>query len=177
MGAIVNAACCTVAAAAGGAFIATKTGGADGASDASAVSAAAIAGDFVLRVKPLGAGLCYAGVSANPAAGLDETAIDRALQISGGLCRAVEAGTFRPGAFALSTYAWIRRAGGTIQYLTGPLLATATVRRSVADAGAPLFFDSTICAAGLALEVKFDVPAAFAPRRAARRGLTLGLGF
>jgi hypothetical protein len=176
MGAIVNAANCTVAAAAGGAFVVTKTGGADDASDASAVAAAPIAGDFVLRVKPLGSGLCYVGVSANPAAGLTESTIDRALQLSAGLCRAVEAGTFRPGAFALSTYAWIRRTGATLQYLTGPQLATATVRRTVADAGAPLFFDSTLCAAGLAIEVKFDVPAGFAARRAPRRRLTLGLG-
>jgi hypothetical protein len=177
MAAIVNAAACTVAPAAGGAFVITKTGGVDEASDASAVSAAAIAGDFLLRVKPLGTGLCYAGVSANPAAGLDETRIDRAVQLGGGLCRVVEAGAFRPGAFLLSTYGWIRRSGGTIQYLTGPVLATATLRRTVADIGAPLFFDSTICAAGMAIEVKFDVPAAFAPRRAARRGLTLGVGF
>jgi hypothetical protein len=177
MGAILNAANCTVAPAAGGAWLVTKSGGTDGASDASAVSAAAIAGDFVLRAKPLGPGLCYVGVSANPNAGLDETTIDRGLQISNGLCRAVEAGSFRPGIFALATYAWIRRSGGTLHYLTGALLATATVRRTVPDAGAPLFFDSAIAAAGLAVEVKFDVPAAFALRRPARRGLTLGLGF
>ena len=177
MGAIVDAANCTVAPAAGGAWLVTKTGGADGASDASAVSAAAITGDVVLRMRPLGAGLCYAGLSASPAAGIDETTIDRALQLNGGLCRAVESGAFRPGSFALATYAWIRRSGGLVQYLTGPLLATATLRRSVADAGAPLFFDSAIAAAGLAIEVKFDVPAAFAPRRAGRRGLALGFGF
>jgi len=177
MGAILGVANCTVAPAAGGAWVVTKSGGTDGASDASAVSATAIAGDFALRVRPLGPGLCYAGVSANPNAGISETTIDRGLQISGGLCRAVEAGSFKPGSFTLATYAWIRRTGSMLQYLTGPLLATATVRRTVVDAGAPLFFDSAIAAAGLAIEVKFDVPAAFAPRRPSRRGLTLGLGF
>ncbi|MBV9930396.1 MAG: hypothetical protein JO013_05580 [Alphaproteobacteria bacterium] len=175
MGAIVGAANCAVAAAAGGAFTVTKTGGADGVSDASAVSTAAIAGDFVLRVKPLGPGLFFAGVSAVPAATIDESGINRALQFSAGLCRAVESGAFRPGSFALATYAWIRRSGGTIQYLTGPVLATAAVRRTVADAGAPFFFDSALAAAGVGFEVKFDVPAAFAPRRPGRRGLTLGL--
>jgi len=175
MGAIANAANCAVAAAAAGAWVATKTGGSDGASDASAVSAAGIAGDFVLRVKPLGTGLCFAGVSAAPGAGIGEATIDRAFQIASGLCRILESGSYRPGSFALATYAWIRRSGGSLDYLTGPLLATATVRRTAAIGTGPLFFDSAIATAGLAIEVKFDLPAAFAPRRAARRGLTLGL--
>jgi len=175
MGAIVNAANCAVAAGTGGAWLATKTGGSDGASDASAVSATGIAGDFVLRVKPLGTGLCFAGVSAAPGAGIAEATIDRAFQIGGGLCRIVESGSFRPGSFPLATYAWMRRSGGSLDYLTGPLLATAAVRRTVAVGTGPLFFDSTILAAGLAIEVKFDLPAAFVARRAARRGLTLGL--
>lgn len=176
MGAIVNAANCDVAAAAGGAWVVTKTGGVDGVSDASAVSSAAIGGDFVLRLRPLGAGLCYLGVSANPAAGVSETTIERALQLNAGVVRISESGVLRPGSFALATYGWIRRSGGSLQYLIGPLLATAMVRRTVGDAGAPLFFDSAIATAGFAVEVKFAAPAAYAARRPGARGLTLGVG-
>jgi hypothetical protein len=39
-----------------------------------------------------------------------------------------------------------------------------------------LFFDSAIATAGLAVEVKFAPPAAYAARRPGRRGLTLGVG-
>jgi hypothetical protein len=176
MGAIVNAANCAVAAAPGGTWVVTKTGGTDGVSDASAVSSTGISGDFVLRVRPLGTGLCYLGVSANPGAGVSEATIERALQLNAGLVRICESGVLRPGSFALATYAWIRRSSGVLQYLIGPLLATAAVRRTVGDSGAPLFFDSAIATAGLAVEVKFAPPAAYAARRPGRRGLTLGVG-
>jgi hypothetical protein len=176
MGAIVNAANCTVTAAAAGAFVVAKTGGTDGALDAGAVSAAAIAGPFVLRVKPLGAGLFYAGVAADPAAGTGASGIDRALQVNAGNARPSDAGFLKPGTFALDTYLWMRRAGGLLQYLTGPVLATAVLKRTSGDPGPAMFFDCAIAAAGLAIEVRFDVPAAFAARRP-RRGLALGLGF
>jgi hypothetical protein len=173
---IVNAANCSVAAGSGGAFVVTKNGGANGVQDASAVSAAAIAGDAVLRVKLLGTGLCYVGLSSAPLASVTATSIERGVQINGGVCRPADGGLIRPGSFALDTYVWVRRSADTIQLLSGPALATATVRRTVADGGAALFFDSTIATAGLALEVKFDVPAAFATlRRRPRRGLTLGI--
>jgi hypothetical protein len=177
MAAIVDAGNCTVAAGTGGAFVVTKSGGANGVQDASAVSAAGIAGDVVLRVKLLGTGLCYVGVSSAPLASVTASSVERGVQINGGTCRPAESGVIRPGSFALDTYLWVRRSADTVQILSGPALATAIVRRTVADAGAPLFFDSAIATAGLAIEVKFDVPAAFAAARRPRRGLTLGLAF
>ncbi|HMC90968.1 MAG TPA: hypothetical protein VKI45_00775 [Allosphingosinicella sp.] len=176
MGAIVNAANCTVAPAAGGAFTVTKTGGTDGASDAGAVSAAALSGPFLLRVRPLGAGSCTAGVTANPGSGIAPGGIDYGALISGGTYRSSDAGVLRPGSFPISTYWWVRRGGGTIQYLSGPVLATATLRRTLPDPGTALFFDCAIATAGLSLEVKFDAPGAFAVRRLRGR-LTLGLSF
>lgn len=176
MGAIVNAANCAVAPAAGGAFVVTKTGGADGGFDAGAVSAAALAGPFVLRVKPLGAGLFYAGVTATPGAGLSPGAIDRALQVNAGMARPSDAGFLKPGMFAIDTCLWMRRGGGLLQYLTGPVLATAIAKRTASDPGPAMAFACAIAAAGLAIEVKFDAPAAFAARQPRRR-LTIGFGF
>jgi hypothetical protein len=174
MPAIVNAANCTVAPAAGGAFIVAKSGGANGAFDAGAVSAAGLSGPFVLRLRPLGADSCYAGVTHTPGAGA--AGITYGVLLEGSTYRSSDAGILRPGSFPLSTYLWIRRGGGTVQYLSGPVLATASVRRTVADPGTALFFDCAIAAAGPSIEVKFDAPGGFAVRRPAGR-LTLGLSF
>jgi hypothetical protein len=47
--------------------------------------------------------------------------------------------------------------------------------RSVASVTGTLWFDSAILSAGPGLEVKFDVPAAFAAHRRRRLALALGL--
>jgi hypothetical protein len=176
MAAIVSAANCTVTAGGGGASIVTKSGGTSGAFDASAISAAGLDGPFVLRVKPPGSGLCYVGVSANPTAGILPGSIDRSVQINAAVWRAADAGFLKPGSYPLDTFVWMRRAGGVLDYLSGPTLAGAVLRRTITDPGGTLFFDSVIATAGLTLEVTFDVPGAFASRRP-RRVLTLALGF
>ena len=176
MSTIVDAANCTVAQAAGGAWLVTKTGGTAGAPDASAVSAEAIAGDFVLRMRVVGTGNAYAGVSAAPLAGHDFATIDRAVQLGGALTRIYESGVSRPPSFALAGFGWIRRTGTLLEYLTGSQLATAAVKRTVSGVGGALRFDSSLLAAGTTLEVKFGPPAAFAARpRRSRLSVALGL--
>lgn len=176
MPAIVNAANCTVTAGAGGTLVVAKTGGADGTFDASAVSDAGIDGPFVLWVKPPASGLFYVGVSADPLAGIAPSSIERAVQINGAIWRASDSGFPKPASFPVATYVWMRRAGGVIDYLSGPTLAGAVVRRSIPDPGTRLFFDSAIGPLGLSFEARFDPIAATAPRRPLR-GLTLGLSF
>lgn len=178
MSAIVNAANCTVGAAPDGAYLVTKAGGAVGALDASAVSAAGLAGDMLMRAKPLGGGFVYVGLSVDPLAANEGTTVPWAVQFNGTFCRVSERGAFKTSSFPLATYIWIRRSGGLIQTLCGPELATAALKRSVADPGGPLFFDSSIANLGSSFEVKFGPPADFAARRPRRAGrLVLSLGF
>jgi hypothetical protein len=165
MGAIVNAANCSVEAGPDGSWIVTKTGGEADAADASAVSAAPIAGDLVMRVRTLNNAVAFAGVDPDPLAGEGFAGIDHALQLNQGLLRIYEGGLLRPPSFAAAGYAWVTRVGGTITYSTGHTLATAVVKRTVSGIVAPLFFDSSLLTAGGILEVKFEPPAA--PRRRA----------
>jgi hypothetical protein len=174
MAGIVNAANCTVAAGENGAFVVTKTGGNPDSPDASAVSDQAMAGDFVLRFRALGDPLLYAGVSANPLAGNGSGTIDRAVQLSGTSGRCFESGFFRPPLFTPAGFVWLRRTGGVLQYLTGADLATAIAVRTVSGVAGPLWFDSSLLRAGGAMEVKFDLPSAFAVRKRRRR-LSLAL--
>jgi hypothetical protein len=174
MAAIVNAANCSVAAQEGGAFLVTKTGGNPDSPDASAVSDQAMAGDFVLRAQALGNPLLYVGVSANPLAGNGPTTIDRAIQLSGTSGRCYESGFFRPPLFTPVGFVWLKRAAGMLYYLTGADLATATAVRMVSGVTGPLWFDSSLLRAGGAVEVRFDLPSAFAARKRRRR-LSLGL--
>jgi hypothetical protein len=174
MAGIVNAANCTVEAQEGGAFLVTKTGGNPDTPDASAVSDQAMAGDFVLRVRGFGNPLFYAGVSANPLAGNGSTTIDRAIQLSGTSGRCYESGFFRPPLFTPSVFVWLRRTAGQLQTLTGADLATAIPVRTVSGVTGPMWFDSSLLRAGGAIEVRFDLPSAFAGRKRRRR-LSLAL--
>jgi len=175
MAVIVNAANCSVAPAAGGAWVITKTGGDPAAADASAVSTAPIAGDFVLRARRLNTVVGYCGAAADPA-GEGFATIDWAVQISGATARVYESGAFQPPLFAVAGFVWLRRTGTVLQYLIGADLATTVLKRTVTGVSGPYYFDSAILTAGGQLEVKFDVPAAFAPTRARRRTLGFGLG-
>ncbi|MEA3061854.1 MAG: hypothetical protein QOJ94_1635 [Sphingomonadales bacterium] len=174
MPAIVNAANCTVEAQDGGVFLVTKTAGNADTPDASAVSDQAMAGDFVLRARALGNPLLYLGVSANPLAGNGPTTIDRAIQLSGTSGRCYESGFFRPPLFTPAGFVWLKRTADVLQYLTGNDLATATAVRTVSGVTGPLWFDSSLLRAGGAVEVRFDLPSAFAARKRRRR-LSLGL--
>jgi hypothetical protein len=176
MAAIVNAANCAVEAQPGGVFVVTKTGGDPATPDASAVSSQSMAGDFVLRVRPLDSLLGYFGVSANPLASAGFNTIDRAVQMNGTTGRCYESGLQRPPAFAVEdAYVWLRRVGTRLDYLYGPELATAATARSVTGVTATMWFDSSIVTPGVGLEVKFDVPGAFATAKRRRR-LSLALG-
>jgi len=174
MAGIVNAANCTVEAQEGGVFLVTKTGGNPNAPDASAVSDQAMAGDFVLRFRAFGDPLLYAGVSANPLASNGSGTIDRAVQLSGASGRCYESGFFRPPLFTPVDFVWLRRTGSVLQYLTGADLATAIAVRTVTGVTGPLWFDSSLLRAGGAMEVRFDLPSAFAGRKRGRR-LSLAL--
>jgi hypothetical protein len=176
MAAIVNAANCAVEARPGGVFAVTKTGGDPAAPDASAVSSQSIAGDFVLRVRPVDGFLGYFGVSASPLASAGFNTIDRAVQINGTTGRCYESGIQRPPAFMVEDgYVWLRRTGSRLDYLYGAELATAALARSVTGVSAAMWFDSSIVTPGVGIEVKFDVPGAFAAAKRRRR-LSLALG-
>jgi len=179
MGAIVSAANCSVVGTGDGAYTVIKIGGIDGAFDASAVSLSAVAEDVLVRLKPIGGGPFVAGLTADPFGGNDGASIPRAFSVGSGLARPYESGTARSPIFPPDTYVWIRRSDGALDYLTGPTIEEAVARRIAGDAGAPLFFDSSIAATGGGFEVKFGAPADFAPprRRRAPNRLTLGLGF
>jgi hypothetical protein len=175
MAGIVNVANCTVEAQDGGVFLVTKTGGNADMPDASAVSDQAMAGDFVLRLRAVGNPLLYAGVSANPLAGNGSTTIDRAVQLSGTSGRCYESGFFRPPSFTPVGFVWLRRTANVLQILTGDALATATVVRTVSGVTGPLWFDSSLLRAGCAVEVRFDLPSAFAGKTKRRLLLDLSL--
>jgi len=177
MPAIVNAANCSVAPLPGGGWLLTKTGGDPAAADASAVSDQGIAGDFLLRLHATGDFAGYFGVSADPLGGIAFSTIDRAVQLSAGTCRCYDRGLFRPPVFTpAGGCVWLRRTGATLDYLHGPVLAAASLVRSVASVTGTLWFDSAIVSATSGLEVKFDAPAAFAARQRRRRlALTLGI--
>ncbi|MBV8688413.1 MAG: hypothetical protein JOZ90_06770 [Alphaproteobacteria bacterium] len=175
MSTIINVANCAVEPGPAGAWLVTKTGGTPGAADASAVSLAAINGDFVLRVRTTGGGSAFAGVSAAPLASLDAASIDRALQIVDGVARPYESGVARPGTFTVDGYVWLRRSGGTLEYLNGPDIETAEARRIVFVGTDPLYFDSALLSAGVQLEVKFESPAAAGRRPRLKLTLRLGL--
>lgn len=177
MPAIVNAANCTVTASPGGVFTVAKTSGDPAAADASAVSDQGMSGDFVLRARALSNFFGYFGVSANPLAGNGSSTIDRAVQINGTSGRCYESGFFRPPIFSPGTgFVWMRRAGGTLDWLYGPELGGATVVRSVAGVAGTLWFDSSILQPDVGLEVKFGAPAEFAVRQKRRR-LMLAIGY
>jgi hypothetical protein len=174
MSTIVAVANCAVEAGTAGAWTITKTGGAAGAADASAVSADAMAGDFVLRARLLGPGTVYVGVSADPLAADDGATINRAFQLSGSIARMYESGVQRPPFFGISGFVWLRRIAGTLEYGVGPDYSALVVKRTVAGVPGALRFDSSLLTAGVAMEVKFGLPTAFA--KAAPRRPRLGLG-
>jgi hypothetical protein len=176
--ALTNAAHCLVEAAGGGAWLVTKTGGSDGVADASAVSAAGIAGDFVLRARLIADGSCYVGVSPDPEADHGFAAMPHALNLLGLSARPTELGVTRPPIFTVAGYAWLRRAGGTIEYGTGPDLANLSVRRTVPAPQGPVRFDSSLLGAGMTVEVAIGGAAEFEPgRRGRRQAVAIGLGF
>lgn len=178
MVAIVDAQSTTVTALGGGIYRVEKTGGAAGAFDASAVSAAAIAGDCVLRVRDLSApnNLVF-GLSVNPGENPGYDKIDHAVQFYLTDLYVYERGALIPPARQNAGTVWIVRSGNVLSYLVGDYPATAMLARKIIGVTAPLWFDSSIVRANGAIEVRFDPPGSWCePPGGRRRTLGLALG-
>jgi hypothetical protein len=155
-----------------------KTGGIEGQYAAAAASAAAITGDFVLRVTDLTApNSAIFGVSTDPSASDGYADIDFAAQFYGADFYVFENGVYVPPTRAQGGVAWIVRSGGVLRYRIGPTLAGSSVARTVSGVSDPLWFDCTIGRLGGAIGVRFEPPGAWShgPVRPAAR-LNIGIG-
>lgn len=140
----------------------TKTGGFDEAFDAPAVSVAAIAGDFVLRGRRVGAAdRLMIGVTADPAEDTGYIGIDYAVAWRGNVVEVFERGDYRTYSFVEDAPVWIERVGTTLRYRYGRRRREATLLRSVSGVGGPLFFDSSLVTPGCAVDVRFAAPGAW----------------
>lgn len=155
-----------------------KTGGYEGQYAAAAASAAAIAGDFVLRVRDLAApNSAIFGVSTDPSGSDGYAEIDFAAQFYGDDFYVFERGAYKPPTRAHGGVAWITRIGGELCYRIGPTLRASSIARSVSGVTAPLWFDCTIGRMGGAVAVRFEAPGTWShgPARAPAR-LGIGIG-
>ncbi|HEX8300735.1 hypothetical protein [Sphingomonas sp.] len=158
MVAIVDAQSTAVTALGDGSYRIDKTAG-SAAFDASAVSAAAIAGDCVLRVRDLSApNSLFFGLSIEPGEGLGFGQMDYSAHLYGGDLYVYERGVYVPTPSTHAGTAWIVRSGSVLTYLIGDHPATALVARSVSGVTAPLWFDSSISKEEGAIEVRFEPP-------------------
>lgn len=148
----------------GGVYEIEKIGGIDGARDAAAVSTAGATGDFVLRIKPVGApgaasgSFQYgAGVNSDPLTNDSFDTIDHLWfrVIPALLWSIFEAGA-DVGDFGDSPYAWIWRTGSSLSYGRGADLASAKASpdRTVTDSST-MYFDSVTFGLGDKMEVMF----------------------
>ncbi|MES2337818.1 MAG: hypothetical protein V4537_06975 [Pseudomonadota bacterium] len=177
MVAIVNRANTIVTDLGGGRWRIAKAGGGDGAFDASAVSTAAIAGDFVLWASSSVPTIStFVAVSADPTESNGYTTLDYAAQIYHDEIDIYERGTFRPPIVARDAAVWIARIGTTLTYRTGARFGSAVLRRTVTGVTAPLYFDSSLASANSVIDVRFDPPGTWTAARRARTRATLGLG-
>lgn len=123
-----------------------KTGGVDGVVDASAVSPATIAGNFLAKFTVLqnnkGIG---GGFSTNPTASAGSVDLIPFFGGDGNL-RIFEAGVlvYGPVAYAANAVIWMRRTSGTLEYISGGATPGAgTVVRTVANSST-LGFDAAV---------------------------------
>lgn len=148
-----------------GVYRITKTGGVDGAFDASAITVAGFAADFVIRIQALQttkAGVF--GISSNPAADNSYTSVARYIYfpVSGSL----EAGEFGNSAFGeIPAYTtadryFIRRTGTTTQLLKGATdsVGAASVIYTWANLAGTVYFDSSLSSSAGSFDVN-AVPA------------------
>ncbi len=149
----------------GGAYRVEKTA-VTTAHDASAWSDHGTRGDFVLRVRDVGApNDAIVGVSEVPRASDGYQDIARSIQFYHNVLYCYESGLYRPPELTYADTIWIVRGGGSIRYHVGAQATAATLVRTVADSGAMLSFDCSIAQPGGAVEVLFTAAA----RRIARR--------
>lgn len=153
-----------------------KTGGLENDYAAAAASAAAIAGDFILKVTDLTPpNSVIFGVSANPSANDGFSEIDFSVQFHGGYFYVYERGTFVPPARMQDGTVWFTRTGGELSYHIGPTLAGSTLARSVGGVNGELWFDCSIARMGGAIGVRFEPDGDSDSARAPMR-LRIGIG-
>ncbi len=156
----------------GGAYRVEKTSGVN-AHDASAWSQRGVRGDFVLRVRDVGApNDAIVGVSESPRASDGFQDIARSLQFYQASIYLYESGVYRPPVLSYADTVWFVRSAGHIRYHVGTEATPETLVRTVADAGAALSFDCSIAQPGGAIEVLFT---AVGPRAVPRTRLSLAL--
>jgi hypothetical protein len=181
--AVTNSANTTVAAAEDtGEYRITKTGGVNGNWDASAVTAAGFANDYLLRIQPKQTNKnMVVGVSLNPTASVSYTGIDRGISFSSaGIAEVMTLGT--PGA-SLGAYTtdqiwWMARTSGTLRIYRGADLATATLVTSLSALAGTAFLDTAFSDSAGAVDVIFSqvtVPLTFEPPLRATHAATTGI--
>lgn len=164
---IIDNANTTVTHTGGGVYAITKTSGSGGTYDADAVSSSGITGDFILRLKPITAGIALrygGGVSASPTGSSNYTTVDNLYLAS----TTNNWGIYESGANPASgspgaEFYWIWRTGTTLGYGRGGTLADAQAAadRTTTSTGT-MFFDSTFADPGDQLEALFYVSEALA---------------
>jgi Ca2+-binding RTX toxin-like protein len=126
----------------------------------SATSAAAVAGDFMLRAKSLvGTTTAFVGLNTDPASNDSFNSIDYSVALhTDGKGYIYEDGLYRFN-FTINGQVWIWRSGTTLKYGTGPDFATASttgVVRSVEGVTAALHFDSSFGMAEARIETQLS---------------------
>lgn len=158
---IVNRANTTVTAQGGGVYRIAKTGGADGAFDASAVSAVGLPGDFTLKMvlsTPNDSQLGWLGVNSDPLTDNDYISGDFGVLLSTGEWYIYESGG-NPASFTdNATAVWIARRGTTLTYRQGATFAGAAISRTVPDVPGTLYFDSSIQDTTAVVDVTLTIP-------------------
>lgn len=177
MTAIANRANTTVAAQGAG-FRITKSGGVNGAFDASAVSAT-VAGDVLLRLDPPAntAHRAMLGLSLDPTVDNNFASINYAVQFFTNWVIWESGVSFVAGGPATQPM-WIVRTGDVLRYMSGAN-GPSLLHRTVAGVSAALGFDSSLFTAGGVFDVQFDpfttwLPPLRGPRRIVG-GLRIGL--
>jgi hypothetical protein len=154
---IANNANTTVAALGDGGYSVEKTGGVNGAYDASAVSALGCAGDFILRIKNIATGEYMVGMNTDPTTDNNYTSIDYWWAFYGGLYWQTNGGA---NGMASAPFAWIWRTGTNLYFGTGATFedVLAAPNSVVADVVATLYFDSSLFATGAKFEAHLLIP-------------------
>jgi hypothetical protein len=161
--AIVNNANTSVTPQGGDVYRATKTGGVDGADDASAISASGASGDLLLRVRPVTMGYsALFGLSDAPAASSDPGSIRRGIWIQGdgaiGLWDGSWGGYHASANWNANSRFFFRRTGSVIEALLGPSddVAAASVLLTFTPLAGSLSADSCLRTAGGAFDIKME---------------------
>jgi hypothetical protein len=134
-----------------------KTGGTDGAFDTSAESNSPVSASAKISARSLsGAPNGFIAFSANPSATSSFTNLDFGMQIYWDGAAYIYEGGGHVLNFPINQKVWLWREGSTVKYGTGADFATAStsgLKRTVTDAPATLYFDSSLSSATSDFEV------------------------